>query len=131
MTLQELPEFLPERNSETITVSVKPTTEAACANDRLAAASPATRSHQEVRDRPGCAHRHETDVDIYLRFCHLTSAEHDVFALLAEGHGGEGISRRLGVTDLAFEFQRMQVFQKMSASSLVELLVMAKICALD
>ena len=131
MTLQKQPEFLPKKSSETIEVSVEPKAHPTLTNFTSAAEALATRSQQDVGNRPGRAHRQDADVEIYLRFYDLTPAERDAFALLSEGLGGEEISRRLGLTGTACEFQRMRVFQKMGAASLIQLLVMAKICVLD
>ena len=55
----------------------------------------------------------------------------DAFELLTAGLGGGDIARHLGMTDVACEFLRVKVFQKMGAVSLIDLLVMAKIYALD
>jgi DNA-binding NarL/FixJ family response regulator len=131
MTLQELPEFRSEQSSGTFEVSVEPTARPTLANLTSATESIPIQSHQEVCDRPGRAPRQDADVEIYLRFYDLTAAERDAFVLLSEGLGGEVISRQLGLTGTACEFQRMRVFQKMGASSLIELLVMAEICVLD
>ena len=125
--LQELPEFLPERSSETAD-SVRP--ELSEAAMTLAGAQ-RPQPDSSVRDIPGHERRHDTDIEIHLRFCSLTPAERDAFELLTAGLGGGDIARHLGMTDVACEFLRVKVFQKMGAVSLIDLLVMAKIYALD
>lgn len=119
MTLQETPEFLPGTNQgadvlTAVTVDVIP-------------AKPAT---IRVVGVPNAAQPNDADVEICARFHSLTPAEHDVFALVAGGASARDVARQLGMTETASEFLRMKLFQRMAAASLIDLLVMAKICGL-
>ena len=119
MTLQETPEFLPERNPETRDVPREPPLDLV---ERIVG---------ETTDVPAVAQPIDADVEICARFYSLSPSERDVFALLAAGLGNGDIARRLGTTEMASEFQRMKVFQIMGAGSLIELMVMSKICGLS
>ena len=116
--LQETPEFLPAKNQPAdvlaiarVDVTPQPTT------TRTVAV-------------PDAAPLNDADVEICARFSGLTPSERDVFALIAAGESGRDVARQLGVTETASEFLRMKLFQKMGAASLIDLLVMAKICGL-
>ena len=71
---------------------------------------------------------HPVDMTVWARFRDLSPIEREMVTSLAEGQSGEEVSRRLGIPELAGEFCRGGVFRKMGAESLVDLLIMARIC---
>ena len=88
-----------------------------------------TRYNSDIVERPGWPNRHPADIEICLRYHGLTAPERDLLALVKSGFGGADVARCLGVPAVGSEFLRMRVFQKMGAETLIDLLIMADICA--